>query len=106
MKTIDFVKLADGKSLDEAIEILQRLKKNHPDAKLVAQYEEDATFLNVEWPRVRKRRPMPTLFVTRRELTPEEKLAEKFESEVLFSSKHGWDHELGLAWWINNAGRI
>ena len=82
MKTIDLVQLLDGKTIDEAIVLLWRIKKKHPDAKLNSNYEWDSTQLYVEYPRNRKhgtRKTSPP-----RELTPAEKLAQKLEMQFLF----------------------
>jgi hypothetical protein len=106
MKQIDFVQLVDGKSIYDAIDILKRIGKRHPDAKLVAQYEEDATFLNVEWPRVRKHRARPSSAKPRKPLTPIEKMQIDWEKTILFGPGLTSSGIHGLAWWINNAGRM
>jgi hypothetical protein len=101
MKQLDFIGLAGGKTIGEAIAILRRIQRRHPDARMVVDSEWDYTALHIEWPRVRKVRPRPVGPPSRpRVLTPLEQFVEDAESKLLWQGAQ-YSVGFGLAYWLS-----
>jgi hypothetical protein len=99
MRKLDLVYVLDGKTIDQAIAILERIRRKHPDARLESNSEWDSTQLYVEYPRTVKRRPR--VQAPKPPLTPIEQMLFAREMELLFGDPPG--NSSGIAYWLDQS---